>query len=121
MNQNKIELNQLAFYAYHGVTEEEARLGQRFYLDVKLDLSGGLDFSDDAVGSTVNYAEVYEVVKGSFQGARYNLIERAAEVVADAVLQHFNKVEVVGVKVKKPSVPVDCICHDFAVEVIRCR
>jgi dihydroneopterin aldolase len=41
--------------------------------------------------------------------------------MAGAILEQFPKVQSVTVKVKKPSVPVDCICDYFAAEVTRCR
>lgn len=116
-----IELKDLEFFARHGALPEEAKLGQRFKLDVVLRLVDGLEFEDDRTEGTVNYAEVYEVVKEVFTGFRFNLIERAAEVICTEVLERFDKVVEITVKVKKPSVPVDCICEYFAAEVNRCR
>ena len=121
MNKTIIELKSLTFYAYHGVLEEEAKLGQRFEVDVLLRLDDGLDFGEDRPECTVNYVDVFEVVKDSFVGKRYHLIERAAEAIAINILERFNKVAEVTVKVKKPAVPVDCICEYFAAEVTRCR
>ncbi len=118
---NTIEMKGMAFYGYHGATEEEARLGQRFYMDVTLELVAALRFHDDALEQTVNYAEVYAVIAETFTGNRYQLIESAAEAVAGAVLRHFDKVIQIRVRVRKPSVPVDCICEYFAAEVVRCR
>jgi dihydroneopterin aldolase len=121
MNKTKIELKNLAFFARHGVLEEEARLGQRFKVDVLLSLVDGLEFAEDSPEQTVNYVEVYAVVKEVFEGFRFNLIERCAEVVATEILERFEKAVEVTVKVKKPAVPVDCICDYFAAEVTRCR
>ena len=117
----QIELKDLAFFARHGALPEEAKLGQRFKIDVLLFLVDDLEFKDDSTDCTVNYAEVYEVVKDSFTGFRFNLIERAGEVIAEEVLERFDKVVEVRVTVKKPSVPVDCICEYFSAEVTRCR
>lgn len=121
MNKTTIELKDLAFFAYHGVLEEEAKLGQRFKLDLRLQLVDGLSFEADSTASTVNYAEVIELVRACFVEKRYQLIERAAEVVADALLKKFDKLQQVSVTVKKPSAPVDCIFEYAAVEVTRCR
>lgn len=119
--ENRIELKRLGFYAYHGATEEEARLGQRFYLDLNLELDPELRFHDDDLAGTVNYAEVYAAVETAFTGRRFQLIESAGEAVADAVLAGFSKVQAIRVRVEKPAVPVDCLCDHFAVEVARCR
>ena len=45
MNTTTIEIKDLACYAYHGVLAEEARLGQRFKLDLRLKLVDGLSFA----------------------------------------------------------------------------
>jgi dihydroneopterin aldolase len=121
MNKTKIELKDLAFFARHGVLQEEAALGQRFKVDVRLRLIDGLKFTADTTEATVNYAEVYAAVESTFTGRRFNLLESAAEAVAINILERFKKVVEVSVKVKKPSVPVDCICEYFSAEVTRCR
>jgi len=121
MNKTKIELKNLAFFARHGVLQEEARLGQRFKVDVLLTLVDGLQFEEDSPEQTVDYVEIYAVVKEVLEGVRFNLIERVAEVIAAEILERFGRVMEVTVNVKKPSVPVDCICDYFAVEVTRCR
>ena len=121
MNKTKIEFKNLAFFARHGVLAEEAKLGQRFKVDVVLRLVDGLEFADDVPQQTVNYVDVYALVKQLFEGERFNLIERCAEVIASAILARFDKVVEVSVNVKKPAVPVDCICDYFAAEVTRCR
>lgn len=116
-----LKLKNLAFFARHGALAEEAKLGQRFKLDVRLKLVDDLSYEDDRIEDAVNYADVYEVVKDVFTGFRFNLLERAAEVIATEILERFEKVVEVSVNVKKPSVPVDCICEYFAAEVTRCR
>ena len=121
MNKTTIELKDLEFFARHGALAEEAKLGQRFKMDVTLRLVDGLDFEEDSTDCTVNYAEVYEAVKEVFTGFRFNLIERAGELICSEILERFERVVEVTVKVKKPAVPVDCICDYFAVEVTRCR
>jgi dihydroneopterin aldolase len=121
MQSAKIELKELVFYARHGLLEEEAKLGQRFRIDVVVDLDPGLDLSLDTAESTVNYVDLFETVEGIFTGQRFNMIEAAADSICKAILAKFERVHTVTVKVKKPSVPVDCICDYFAAEVTQCR
>lgn len=121
MQTAKIELKELVFFARHGLLKEEAKLGQRFRVDVVAELDPSLDLSADTPESTVNYVELFETVKTVFTGRRFNMIEAAADAIASAILEQFSKVQSVTVKVKKPSVPVDCACEYFAAEVTRCR
>jgi dihydroneopterin aldolase len=118
---NKLELKGLEFFAYHGALPEEAKLGQRFSVDVVLELDSGMRFEGDAVELTVNYAEVYALVEAVFTGKRYALIEAVAEAIAEGVLADFERVVEVAVTVRKPAVPVSCICEYFSAEVTRCR
>ena len=121
MQKTKIELKELVFFARHGLLEEEASLGQRFRLDMIAELDSDLDLQEDSPNSTVNYVELFETVESTFTKRRFNTIEAAADAIASAVLERFDRVHTVTVKVKKPSVPVDCVCSYFAAEVIRCR
>ena len=121
MNKTKIELKNLVFFAHHGVLIDEAKLGQRFNVDVLLTLEDGLEFKADTTEQTVNYTDVYAVVKATVEGNRFNLIERLAEVVCSEILRQFDKVIEVTVQVRKPSVPIDCACDYFAAEVTQCR
>lgn len=120
MQTTKIEMRELVFFARHGVLPEEATLGQRFRLDVVAEI-GPVDLSHDDPEATVNYVELYGLVESIFTGQRFNLIEAAAEAIALAALDRFAKVLTITVRVKKPSVPVDCVCDYFAAEVTRCR
>jgi len=121
MQTTKIELKELVFFARHGLLEEEATLGQRFRVDLVAELDPSIDLSADTSESTVNYVELFATVKEIFTGQRFNMIEAAADAIAAAILERFAKVNSVSVKVKKPSVPVDCVCDYFAAEVTRCR
>ena len=121
MKKTKLILNNLAFYARHGLTEEEAKLGQRFRVDIEIELNPKVNIEKDLPEETVNYVEVFDVVKGIFEGRRFNLIETCAHAIASSLLKQFNAIDRVSVVVKKPSVPVDCICDYFAAEVVLCR
>lgn len=121
MHKTKIELKNLAFFARHGLMKEEETLGQRFRLDVRVEIDPTLDLAADDPEQTVNYVELYALVKQIFEGTRFNLIESCADAIAREVLETFSKVVEVTVVVKKPSVPVDCICDYFSAEVTRCR
>ena len=121
MKTTKIVLKELVFFARHGLLEEEAKLGQRFRLDVVVELDPSLDLATDSPESTVNYVELFETIKEIFTEQRFNMIEAAADAIAVGILDRFTKLVSVTVEVKKPSVPVDCVCDYFAAEVTRCR
>ncbi|HYK74910.1 MAG TPA: dihydroneopterin aldolase [Pseudoneobacillus sp.] len=118
---DKISVNQMQFFGYHGVFPEETRLGQRFIvdLDVFCDLHQA-GMSDD-LNYSVNYAELYTVSKDIVEGEPFQLIEAVAEKIANVVLEKFLKVNEVTVKVIKPDPPIPGYYQSVSVEITRRR
>ena len=111
----------LRLFAYHGVNPEEKRDGQTFVLDLRL----GADLSQarrsDRLEDTVNYAAVVKAVRAAFTAQSFDLIERAAQAVCDAVLEGFPQVEEVSLLLQKPEAPVSAEFDYMAVEITQRR
>lgn len=116
---DKIFLNNLSFYGYHGVLTEENKLGQKFFIDLELYLDLQSAGKNDDLDESVNYAVVYELVKEICEQERYQLIEALAERIADQILAEFSKIKAVLVKVKKPEAPIPGIFDNVGVEIFR--
>lgn len=116
---DKIVLSRMEFFARHGVFEEEARLGARFVVDAELYLP--LAGVTAELGRTVNYAEVYELVREEVTGTRYALLEGLANRLAVRLLATFPPLAAVTVRVHKPHAPLPGIVGDVMVEVRRER
>ena len=114
-------MNNLAFYGYHGVLEEENQLGQKFFIDAELKADLQSAGKSDDVEKAVNYAEVYELIKTICENEEYNLIEALAETIAQEILNEFELVLEVTIKVKKPEAPVEGIFDYMGVEITRKR
>lgn len=118
---DKILLNNLGFYGYHGVLKEEGVLGQKFFIDMELFLDTKEAGNTDNMNKSVSYAEVYEVVKNIAENKRFNLIESLAENISNEVLGRFDLIKEVMVRVKKPEAPVNGIYDYFGVEIRRAK
>jgi len=115
---DKIILEGMEFYGYHGTTPEEKLLGQRFILDVELFLDLQPAGASDDLDRTVNYAQVFETVQAIVCGPPYQIIEALAEAVAQALLEQFPVAEIM-VRVKKPQAPVPGLFTWVAAEITR--
>ena len=62
-----------------------------------------------------------KTVRRAFTQASYDLIERAAQAVCDAVLEDFPQVEEITVVLKKPQAPVKAEFDYMAVEITQRR
>lgn len=118
---DKILMNGMIFYGYHGVLEEEKKLGQRFIVDVILYIDLKKAGKTDNLDCTVNYKEVYETIKKIVEDEQYNLLEALAEKICENILRFFGIVQKVNVKIKKPETPVAGIFDYFAVQIKRER
>src|SRR5260370_7519569 len=68
----------LALHAYHGVMQHEAKVGQSFTLDLKLEIDLSEASRSDKLANTVGYDHVAAVASQAFSGRRYRLVEAAA-------------------------------------------
>ncbi len=103
---DRIRLNEMVFYGYHGVLPEEQSLGQRFIVDVEIVTDLRPAGATDDLEQTVNYAAVYATVRDIVTGPPCKLIEALAERIAARILADHPAVERVGVRVRKPAVPI---------------
>jgi dihydroneopterin aldolase len=116
-----IAINGLLIHAHHGVMKHEAEVGQRFAIDLLLDVDLANASRSDKLADTVSYATIVEVVSRAFTRRTFKLIEAAAGAVASAVLSELPKVRSVRVTVHKPHAPIPAIFSDVYVTIERSR
>ncbi|ACL75685.1 dihydroneopterin aldolase [Ruminiclostridium cellulolyticum] len=118
---DKIIIEDLELYAYHGVAEEEKKLGQMFLisLEISADLSTAARNHD--LSSTLNYAEVCRVVQEVVQSDKYDLIETVAYKIMEGIFINFHKAVSVKIKLKKPWAPMGYHLRYAGVEFERTR
>lgn len=120
-DQDRIILNGLAFYGYHGVMMEENTLGQRFRIDLELGLDLDRAARTDAVEATINYAEIYDLVKTAFEEKRFKLIEALGQHIIERLFGRFDKLDWVRIRVRKPEAPLPIVAGEAAIELVRRR
>ncbi len=116
-----ISINNLNIYAYHGVNLEEKENGQNFIFDIKYYLNIARACHTDDVNDTVSYAKVVKLVTKVFTERKFDLIERAAQVVADEILDNFSEISKVEITLKKPEAPIKADFENVAVTIFRDR
>ncbi|MFH1860255.1 MAG: dihydroneopterin aldolase [bacterium] len=118
---DKIIIKGIDFYGFHGVSQAEQELGQRFIVDVELELPLNKAGKSDQLTDTVNYCEIYSLIKEKGQQNRYNLIEAMASDMAESILKGFDLVERVNVYIKKPHAPIGGVIEYVEVRISRKR
>ncbi|RYM04921.1 2-amino-4-hydroxy-6-hydroxymethyldihydropteridine diphosphokinase [Sporolactobacillus sp. THM7-7] len=111
----------MRFYGYHGALPEEKKIGQRFLVDVTLSVDLYQAGISDRLDQTINYAQVYSIVREIVEGPSCKLIERVAERIAETLLNTFSMAQSCLIRVIKPDPPIAGHYDSVAVEVIRKR
>lgn len=113
-----IRLKNCAFFARHGVLDEEETLGQRFYVDAALTVEPGQALVDDSIEGTVNYGVAFAVIEKIITGERRFLIEALALEVAKALTTRFPQIRKAEITVRKPNAPVAGVLDHVEVTVV---
>lgn len=117
MSTYKITLKNCAFFARHGVYNEEETLGQRFFVDAILDVDAGDALENDEIEGTVDYGTAFKVIETIITGKRRFLIEALALEVARAICKEFPMVTTADVTIRKPNAPVQGVLDHVEVTV----
>ena len=105
LTESYICLHEVRFYAFHGVMPQERSVGGEFLVSVKVGYPLEKAISSDDVADTLNYAELYELVKKEMM-LPSSLLEHVMGRIVEAIEKAFPKVTSVEVKIKKVNPPM---------------
>lgn len=117
---DKLTLDDVRFFARHGVTKAEESVGAWFSVDVVLTVDLAPAAVSDELAAAVDYGAVAKRVVEIGTGPRVNLIERLAGLICEALLREFPAREVC-VRVRKLTAPLDGVVGTPGVELTRRR
>ena len=121
-----VVLDRCVFHAHHGVFSAEKTLGQKFIVSCSLSVCSEdvqLAASTDSIADApVDYRSAYAIVRRVVvDGPTRNLVETVAEDVARTILDAFDKVSEVRVRVEKPHASVGGSVDALGIDVVRRR
>src|SRR3954467_6246050 len=106
MEAGLIRLNTLEFYAYHGCLAEEEIIGGNYIVDLNIFTDYSEAARRDELTLTVDYCQVYEIVKAQMK-IRSKLIENVAYRIAASLKDEIAMIQKVEVFVTKIAPPVN--------------
>lgn len=95
----------MKFYARHGYYSEEQKIGASFVVDLEMETDFGEAAYKDDISGTVNYEEVYNVVKQEMS-TPVQLIEHAASKILDRLKEEFPNIQSIKIKLSKLHPPI---------------
>ncbi|KAL1822450.1 hypothetical protein ACET3Z_009228 [Daucus carota] len=121
MKGDKLVLRGLKFHGYHGVKEEEKKLGQKFVIDIDAWMDLRPAGISDCLSDTISYTAIYRIAKEVVEGTPQNLLETVAQLIASATLTKHPRISAIRVQVQKPHVSVPGHIDFLGVEITRYR
>ena len=116
MMKSYITLSDVRFRAFHGVLPQESRVGADFTLDLRLGYDISKAMETDDVKDTLNYAEVYNLVKREM-AVPSKLLEHVAGRMVKAICQAFPAVTSIDLHLVKLNPPMGADCRGAGVEI----
>ena len=114
--QNKIFLEGLRIYAYHGVIEQERKVGAYFLIDLEVETNFSSAMQSDVLSGTINYADLYDIVKREM-AIPSRLIEQVAGRIVNAILVEHSAVQSIRIKIIKENPPIGADCRGAGIEI----
>lgn len=115
--QTKIILKDVRLYAYHGALPQEHVVGTAYLLNLVIDTDFTSAMHTDRIAGTINYADIYEVVKQEMQTPS-QLVEHVGGRICKALFQHFPSIQSLQLELLKENPPIaGCQCAGMGVSL----
>lgn len=102
--QLRIQLESMRFFAYHGVLEQERRVGNNYRLELSATLNAYGSLYSDELSDTISYAEVYALVEREMAEPSL-LLEHVLGRIAHRLFEAFSMIEGLELSLAKVKPP----------------
>jgi len=114
--QNRINIEGIKLYGYHGCLEEEAKIGGNYVVDVLMETDFSIAAIQDDLHKTIDYCSVYEISKKQM-AVRSKLIESVCARIFEEIKTTFPAITKLTVKVTKLVPPMNGNVEKVSVEI----
>ena len=116
MTEGFVFLQGVRFYAFHGVMAQERKVGGEFLVDLRVGYPIEAAMQSDEVADTLNYAELYQLVKAEMD-VPSKLLEHVAGRIVRKIQEQFPKVSSISLKITKKNPPMGADCDGAGVDL----
>jgi 7,8-dihydroneopterin aldolase/epimerase/oxygenase len=100
----KVALEGVRFFAFHGFYPEEQLIGNEFILDIITEMNVVSDGGDN-LENTVNYERLFEIASSEMKHTR-KLLETVAHGILNRIAEEFPFVDRAEVSIRKMCLPM---------------
>ena len=102
---HKVIIENMSFYGFHGLYDEENKIGGKYTIDIELNVDFNEAIKTDEITTTINYAEVIEIVQEEMNKPS-KLIEHVGGRIVKKLKIKFEKLQKVKLKISKCNPPI---------------
>lgn len=114
--ETKISLNNLRFYAYHGVMAQERRVGNHYEVSLEVKYPFEQALKSDNLEDTLDYSRLYAIVEREMSEPS-QLLEHVAGRIYEAISEEFPQIMGGSLSITKLHPPFKCDAPHGAVSV----
>lgn len=102
---HKVILEELFFHAYHGVFDEENKIGGKFEVNIEIttDFTSGMEKDD--LNGTIDYSKAYQIIAEEMEKPS-KLIEHLGHRIASRLKSDFKEIKKTRLKISKLNPPI---------------
>ncbi|NPD81079.1 dihydroneopterin aldolase [Prevotella sp. PINT] len=112
-----IHIDNLRMHAFHGVLEQERRVGNDYLINIKVGYPWLHAVATDDVEDTLNYAALAGIVKEQMN-IPSALLEHVAGRITARIQEMFPKCTSIDLRITKVAPPMQCDCDGAGVHIV---
>jgi len=108
----KIRINNIKIFGYHGIYEKEIKQGQCFNINIIYAFDLDVNSITDEITSVIDYTTIVQFLEKKFNKKRYNLIEKLVNDMISQLIDEF-KFKYIKLSIGKK---IDVLCDTIIIE-----
>lgn len=117
LTESYVHIDGIRLHARHGVLPQEQLTGNDYIINVRASYDISRAMQTDDVADTLNYAEVYNIIKEEMS-VPSKLIEHVAGRIADRLMDSYSQISSVMLRITKCNPPMGADCDGAGVEIL---
>lgn len=116
LQNSTIFIDSLRLHAFHGVMEQERRVGADFLVSLQVHYNVCRAMETDDLADTLSYAALCDTVRREM-AIPSRLLEHVAGRIAKAVVEQFPQIAAIDLRLAKLNPPMGADCEGAGVEI----
>ena len=117
LTESYVHIDGIRLHARHGVLPQEQLTGNDYIINVRASYDISRAMQTDDVADTLNYAEVYNIIKEEMS-IPSKLIEHVAGRIADRLMDSYSQISSIMLRIPQCNPPMGAACNGAGVEIL---